>query len=164
MAFLTTFKLSAATNNRAMESKFTRVKLNFNNRRAFPASEAFIAVIIFAVGFMGYGIIEILFRGYTHWSMLLTGGACLLTLYYLNLQYKNAPLVFKALGGAIVITVYELAVGIIVNLLFHFNVWDYSALPMHFLGQICPLFTFLWFLLCLALLTISSILYRTNRY
>lgn len=147
-----------------MEGKFAKEKLNSDMKISFLTNEALKAVIVFVIGFVGYGVIEILFRGYTHWSMLLTGGACLLTLYYLNFQYKNAPLVLKALGGAIVITLYEFTVGVIVNLLFHFNVWDYSALPLDVLGQICPLFTFLWFLLCLALLSISKVLYRTSRY
>lgn len=122
------------------------------------------SLVVFSIGFFGYGLIEICFRGYTHWSMLLTGGACFLTMYLLNLEYKNTPLLLKALGGAAVITVYELAVGIIVNLLFKFNVWDYSALPFDFMGQICPLFSAIWFCLCLLLLSISKLLYRLNRY
>lgn len=118
------------------------------------------SVVIFCIGSIGYGIIELLFRGYTHWSMLLTGGACFLTLYTLNAQYKSAPVLLKAFGGAMIITIYELAVGIIVNLLFHFGVWDYSALPFDLMGQICVLFTFLWFLLCLALLTTMKVIHK----
>ncbi|QHI72742.1 putative ABC transporter permease [Aminipila terrae] len=147
-----------------MEGKFIKEKLNNHIGSAFSAGEALKAIIVFATGFVGYGIIEILFRGYTHWSMLLTGGACLLTLYYLNLQFINVSIVIKAMVGAIVITIYELAVGIIVNLLFHFNVWDYSDQPLDFLGQICPLFTFLWFLLCLFLLSVSNFLYHKRPY
>ena len=30
--------------------------------------------IVFLIGGISYGIMEILFRGYTHWSMLVTGG------------------------------------------------------------------------------------------
>ena len=121
------------------------------------------SIFIFAIGALGYGFMEILFRGFTHWTMMLTGGACLLTLYYLNQQFHNKPLVLKALVGALVITVYELAVGIIVNLWFHWNVWDYSLLPGNILGQICPLFTMLWFFLCLGLLLISKGLYYGYR-
>lgn len=164
MAFLTTIKVFSLTDNMIMENKLINKKLNSNMKKTLLIHEVLRTCIIFAIGFVGYGIIEILFRGYTHWSMLLTGGACLLTFYYLNLQYKNTPLVLRAMGGAIVITIYELSVGVIVNLLFHFNVWSYSALPLNFLGQICPLFTFLWFLLCLVLLTISKVLYHTNQY
>lgn len=121
-------------------------------------------IIVFFTGFFGYGLMEICFRGYTHWSMLLTGGACFLTLYRLNEEYKNASLLLRAVGGAAIITLYELAVGIIVNIIFKFNVWDYSALPFDFMGQICPLFSILWFFLCLALLFISRVLYRAGRY
>ena len=164
MTFLTTVKDPDLADNKGMEGKFAREKLNGDGRRTVEANEALKAVIIFAIGFVGYGVIEILFRGYTHWSMLLTGGACLLTLYYLNVQFNKVSMVWKALIGAFVITAYELAVGVIANLLFHFNVWDYSEQPFDFLGQICPLFTFLWFLLCLLLLAVSKIFYRRNRY
>ncbi|MFV0515866.1 MAG: putative ABC transporter permease [Aminipila sp.] len=132
--------------------------------KSLKTNEIIKSVLLFLIGFFGYGIIEIWFRGYTHWSMRITGGACLLTLYYLNQEFKSAPLITKAMGGALIITLYEFAVGVIVNLIFNFNVWDYSELPFHFLGQICPLFTFLWFVLCLALLIISNILYRASRY
>ena len=117
------------------------------------------SILIFAIGALGYGLIEILFRGFTHWTMMLTGGACFLTLYYLNQQFNKASILLKAIGGALVITLYEFAVGLIVNLWYHWNIWDYSLLPGNVLGQICPLFTLLWFLLCLGLLAISKGLY-----
>lgn len=121
------------------------------------------SIFIFAVGALGYGALEVLFRGFTHWTMMLTGGACLLTLYYLNRQFHKAPLLLKATGGALIITLYEFAVGLIVNLWYHWNIWDYSAMPGNVLGQICPLFTLLWFFLCLGLLLISKGLYYGYR-
>ena len=33
-------------------------------------------IVLFSIGAMGYGLIEILWRGYTHWSMLTAGGIC----------------------------------------------------------------------------------------
>ncbi len=39
-------------------------------------------IAIFTFGGVGYAFIEISFRGYTHWSMVLTGGACMLTFYF----------------------------------------------------------------------------------
>ena len=38
---------------------------------------------IFLIGGLGYGLLEILWRGRTHWSMLLTGGVCFIALYKL---------------------------------------------------------------------------------
>lgn len=164
VVFLTTIIFFIFTNNIIMKNKFKKESLYSNIKKVLLTNDVLKPCLIFLIGFIGYGIIEILFRGFTHWSMLLTGGACLLSLYYINFQYKNAPIILKALGGAFIITIYELCVGIIVNLLFHFNVWSYSALPLNFLGQICPLFTLLWFLLCLVLLIISKVLYYTNQY
>lgn len=117
------------------------------------------SILIFLTGALGYGSLEILFRGYTHWTMMLTGGACLLTLSILNREYKQTPLLLKAAGGAIIITIYEFAVGLIVNLWYGWHVWDYSLLPGNILGQICPLFTMLWFFLSLGLALISKGLY-----
>lgn len=104
--------------------------------------------LIFLVGCVGYGMMEIAFRGYTHWSMVLTGGACLVSLYYINLAIKNTPITIKAAIGALIITLYEFSVGLIVNKWYGLNVWDYSALKGNYLGLICPYFTFLWFFLC----------------
>ncbi|MCI7304280.1 putative ABC transporter permease [Ihubacter massiliensis] len=122
------------------------------------------SIFIFTVGALGYGALEVLFRGFTHWTMMLTGGACLLTLYYLNLQFHKAPLMLKAACGALVITLYEFAVGLIVNLWYHWNIWDYSQMPGNVLGQICPLFTLIWFFLCLGILLISKGLYYGYRF
>lgn len=107
-------------------------------------------ILIFVLGAGAYGMFEILFRGYTHWTMLLTGGACVLTMYYLQEWIFEQPLVIGALAGAIIITFYEFFVGVLVNLRFGWNVWDYSAIPGNVLGQICPLFTGIWFCLCFA--------------
>lgn len=122
----------------------------------FAANNNTMNVIIFIIGSLGYGALELLFRGYTHWTMMLTGGACLLTLYYLERPFHEAPLLLKAAGGTFVITLYEFCVGLIVNLWFGWNVWDYSLLPGNILGQICPLFILLWFVLCLALAAVSK--------
>ena len=70
----------------------------------------------------------------------------------------------KAACGALVITLYEFAVGLIVNLWYHWNIWDYSQMPGNVLGQICPLFTLIWFFLCLGILLISKGLYYGYRF
>ena len=69
--------------------------------------------------------------------------------------HKNTenPGVYAAHGGiamaagAIIITLLELIVGTIVNIILGWNVWDYSNLPGDLWGQICPQFTVLWFFL-----------------
>ena len=39
---------------------------------------------LFFVGAFGYGQIELLYRGYTHWTMLASGGVLLLVLHALD--------------------------------------------------------------------------------
>lgn len=113
-------------------------------------------ILIFFTGAAGYSITEYLFRGYTHWSMALTGGACLLTFYYYAKEYKKTPTLVKAVVGACIITVFEFFVGLIVNLWYGWDVWDYSGKPGNVLGQICPSYTLIWFFVSLAILIISN--------
>lgn len=117
-------------------------------KELITGNSVWIEILIFVLGAGAYGLLEIIFRGHTHWTMLLTGGACILTIYYLQEWLFEQPLVLAALAGAMIITFYEFFVGVIVNLRFGWNVWDYSALSGNILGQICPAYTCIWFCLC----------------
>ncbi len=111
--------------------------------------------ILFFIGAIGYSTLEIAFRGYTHWTMILTGGLCFCFLYEINERFQTVALWKRCLLGASVITGVEFIVGCIVNLWFGWDVWDYSMLPFHVLGQICILFSALWFFLCVPIFFIS---------
>lgn len=102
---------------------------------------------VFSLGGLCYGLIEILWRGYTHWTMGLTGGAAFLGIYLINEKYRRLPLPLRCLFGCGIITTLELGVGLLVNKVFRLHVWDYSRQPLNLFGQICPLFSFAWFLL-----------------
>ena len=103
---------------------------------------------IYTLGAFGYAGLELLFRGRTHWSMMLTGGLCLLLLYLIAVRsHWTKPQ--QWIAGAAIITTLEFLVGIVVNLHFGWAVWDYSTLPLNLFGQICPLFSLLWFSLCI---------------
>lgn len=122
------------------------------------SNSIWIDFIVFSIGAAAYGLIEILFRGHTHWTMVLTGGACVLTLYYLSGWLLFMPLILSALAGAMIITCYEFFVGVMVNLKFNWHVWDYSSQPGNVLGQICPAFTALWFIMCLVFFSVIKLL------
>lgn len=122
--------------------------------RSFKAN-----LTIFIIGAVGYGILETAFRGFTHWTMLVTGGIAFVILYHINSKNENAPLWKKCLTGAVVITMIELAVGCVVNIWLGWNVWDYSAYSYNFLGQICLAFTVLWFFLCIPLAYLTRYLH-----
>ena len=103
--------------------------------------------IVFAVGALIYGAIEIAYRGKTHWTMLLCGGLCLTLFFFIDRILAGEKLWKKCFVGCALITALEFAVGCIVNLWLDWNVWDYSARFGNVLGQICPSFCTLWYLL-----------------
>ncbi len=113
----------------------------------------------FAIGGVAYGLVEVAVRGYTHWSMILTGGAVLVLLNLIN-KSKDLNLFVRCLLGMTVITSLELAVGMLVNIRMGWNVWDYSAKPFNFLGQICMHFCGCWFLISIPAYKLCDIISR----
>ena len=103
-------------------------------------------VVLFVMGGLVYMSLEILWRGYTHWTMGILGGICFICLGLINeLLSWETPLVLQMFIGSIIITVLEFITGCIVNLWLGWNVWDYSNLPLNLLGQICLPFSILWY-------------------
>ncbi len=102
-------------------------------------------LLAFGIGAVVYSLLEILWRGYTHWTMTLTGGFCMVLLMFISAAPLALPL--KWLAGAAAITLIEFTVGCIVNLALGWHVWDYSFLPLNLLGQISLIYSGLWFLL-----------------
>ena len=119
--------------------------------------------VAFGFGGVFYGLIELLFRGHTHWSMLLTGGAVFCCLYFIFDIFYYENLLKNALLGAVIITTAEFAVGCIVNIGLNMHVWDYSHKAMNLYGQICPAFSFGWFALSIAAFYISAAIRRNLR-
>lgn len=113
-------------------------------------------VAVFAIGAAGYTCAEILWRGWTHWTMTLTGGLCVLGIHHINSRSKSGFAV-KTLESTALITGLEFAVGCVVNKLLHWNVWDYSEMPLNILGQICPQYILLWVPLAALALLISRL-------
>lgn len=104
---------------------------------------------VFALGGFGYGLCEIIWRGYTHPTMFFLGGVCLLGLYGLEKRFSSLPLALRCISGGVFITSLELVTGIVVNIAFGMGVWDYSDMPFNFFGQICPQFFAAWVLICI---------------
>jgi uncharacterized membrane protein len=115
-------------------------------------SEMFAAA---ALGAVGYGFLEFLWRGYTHWSMLLAGGLCFSLLYFLS-GLDTLTIGKKLLLGGLMITTVELLFGILFNLRLGLNIWDYSSRAFNLKGQICALYSLYWFLLCIPALRLCA--------
>lgn len=106
-------------------------------------------ITVFLLGGVMYSLIEILARGFTHWTMTLTGGVCLLIMYLRYTTHPDDSILAKCFFGMCVITFFEFTVGCVVNLILGWNVWDYSHMYLNVMGQICPSFSAGWFLLSL---------------
>ena len=104
--------------------------------------------VLFSLGGIFYLLIELLWRGHSHWTMFVLGGSCFLTLGLINEFYDySIPLLLQMFFGSIIITLFEFITGCIVNLYFNMNVWSYADLPYNILGQICLPYMVLWFFL-----------------
>lgn len=114
-------------------------------------------IVLFLIGGAAYFGIEILWRGYSHWTMFLLGGLCFVIVGALNNWLPWEMDIEKQAGiGAIIITVLEFIVGVIVNLVLKWNVWDYSLLPFNILGQISLPFTLIWIILSTAIIVVDD--------
>lgn len=97
------------------------------------------------VGGAIYALLEMAWRGHSHWTMFLLGGTCFLALGLINEVISwEMPLWLQVLIGACIVTALEFLTGCVVNLWLGWGVWDYSGLPGNILGQICPQYFFLW--------------------
>ena len=104
---------------------------------------------VFLIGGMIYMLLELVWRGHTHWTMGICGGICFAELYLIEKYMFDYPPIVKCTFGSFLITANEFITGCIVNVMLNWNVWDYSNRPLNLAGQICLPFSFLWFLLCI---------------
>ena len=118
------------------------------------------SALIFTVGGVGYGIIELLWRGRTHPTMLVAGGICFLAFSQISEKFESKPLLFKAALSALTVTAVELVFGLVFNIIFKMKVWDYSSQPFNLFGQICLKFSFAWLLLGLVFVPVADLINR----
>ena len=75
-------------------------------------------------------------------------------------KMKKANLFLKAVTCSVFITFIEFIFGVIFNIILKKNVWDYSNLPLNFLGQICIIYSALWCALSLLFLPLAQFIKR----
>lgn len=116
---------------------------------------------LFLVGFFGYMIMELLFRGYTYFTMGVLGGITILILDKLNSKISwDMDLLLQGCIGSILITTMELIVGEFIKINHFTEMWNYSNIPMNFDGVICLPYSLLWILVSLfAIFVADSINY-----
>lgn len=113
-------------------------------RNSFSINLLKYSILLILGGSIYYGI-EILYRGYSHFSMFLVGGMCLIGIGLINELFPwDMPFWKQIIIGDVIVLVMEFVSGCILNLWLHWDVWDYSNMPFNLLGQVCLAFAFLW--------------------
>ena len=92
---------------------------------------------LFDVGGLLYILLELAWRGWSHWTMFVLCGLCFIGLGLINEVLPwDMPLWQQVLIGACLITVLEFLTGCVVNLWPGWAIWDYSNMPGNILGQV----------------------------
>lgn len=121
--------------------------------------QLFKSLTVFTFGGLAYGLVEIMWRGSTHISMFVAGGLCFLIITAIDsAEAFGGGVLLEAPLCAISITAVELVCGVVVNLMMHLQVWDYSELPLNLWGQICLPFSVLWLMLAVPAILASRLL------
>lgn len=114
--------------------------------------------LYFIGGFVYVGL-ELLWRGYSHYTMFIVGGICFLIVGSMNEVIKKPmSLLLQGCIGSVIITLIEFITGCIVNLHLGWNVWDYSDMPLNILGQVCLPFMLLWVAIAILCVVVNDLL------
>lgn len=118
-------------------------------------------LFLLCVGGSIYYLVEVLYRGYSHYTMFFVGGICFILIGLLNEGMSWDLCIEKQVGlGLAAVLIVEFISGCILNLWLGLHIWDYSKLPFNILGQICLPFALLWIpLVVIAILLDDSIRY-----
>ena len=116
-------------------------------------------LLLWLVGGCLYFSFEVVFRGFSHWSMFVLGGICMcFCAWQGSVREWRDPLWVQLLRCMVFITSCEFITGIIVNKWLRLEVWDYTDMPFQILGQVCLPFTIIFAGLCAVGIVLSGYL------
>lgn len=127
-------------------------------------SKKILSMLLWVWGGTIYFILEVIWKVFTtperiSWTMLVIAIILSIPLERCGAELPwEMPLALQSLICTCVVTVTELAAGIVLNILLKLDIWDYSALWGNFMGQICPLYTVIWYVLCFAFIPIFDLI------
>lgn len=107
-------------------------------------------LILGIIGGFTYVLIELLYRGHSHWSMFLVSAFAFISIGLINEFIRwDMELWKQMLIGSGIVTILEFISGYILNIKLGWHIWDYSNVPFNILGQICLPFSIVWFFISL---------------
>jgi uncharacterized membrane protein len=89
--------------------------------------------------------IEVLYRNYTHWTMMICSGLAVSIIGLFDEDKRKSLKIYQqCFIGMVIATLCELITGLTTR---HFGltIWDYSNEWMNYKSIICPLFSLVWF-------------------
>ena len=106
------------------------------------------------------GIIKYSFAGWTSLWMFPIAGflACIIGNLNNNKKIINLKLYQQVIISGIIVTICEFILGIILNIICKFNIWNYSNDKFNILGQICLQNTIYWFLLSIFVIWLDDVI------
>jgi uncharacterized membrane protein len=103
--------------------------------------------------------LEMLWRGYTHWTMGLVAGIATILIGLINEIFpKDTPLMVQAPIASLIITELEYISGEILNVYLGLNIWDYSQMPFNVDGQVCLPASLFWMIIGLIAVWLDDII------
>jgi uncharacterized membrane protein len=91
--------------------------------------------------------------------MFLLGGLCFVLIGEINEVIPwEMSIIKQGIIGSIIVTILEFISGYILNIILKLGIWDYSNVPLNFMGQICLPFSCAWFFLSLIAIILDDYL------
>lgn len=114
---------------------------------------------LFWFGGSFYVTLEVIYRQYSHISMLILAGLVFIIIDLLNEIWGwETSLILQILVGTVIATIGEFITGCVVNLWLGLNVWDYSNLPFNLYGQVCLQFMLIWMPIILLAIVLGDVI------
>lgn len=107
-------------------------------------------LILGNIGGIVYVFIELLYRGFSHWTMFIVAAISFILIGHINEYISwDMKLWKQMIIGSAIVTMIEFISGYIINIKLGWQVWDYSNLPLNIMGQVCLPFSIIWFFISL---------------
>lgn len=129
-------------------------------KRVKGGAWGYFAAFLFGAGV--YPILEICWRGYTHITMMLLGGICMSSIYFVYIAFSSSGFFLRAILSTVIITAWEFLFGAILNIALEMDVWNYSDMALNVMGQVCASYALIWLLLSAPALLVCRLIYSAR--
>lgn len=114
-------------------------------------------VVLFGVGGLAYGLIEVIYRQKTYPLMILCGGIAIVLLDKINNHISwDMDILLQGCIGSALITGMEFIIGNLSLAGVLPKMWDYSNVWMNYKGIICLPFSLIWIVLSICAIILAD--------